>query len=169
MQAGDAKAAVPGFFWLFDSCGESSGTPVPPPFSRLATMAAAAFPAYGAWRQLSQGREWPYVRPGMLGDALRLRRAGLPPADPSATSIAFLPLPPGDKMDLDFVSWSMAPNVLGNFALGWTLADWFWKISPLGHGRQTVQVTEPPFMVRLIDFGTGCEGVDGASQLDRTP
>jgi hypothetical protein len=47
------------------------------------------------------------------------------------------------------------------------LSDWFWNITPLDCGYKTVQLTDPPYIVRLLDFGRQCSGAEGQTRDER--
>ena len=75
----------------------------------------------------------------------------------------------GVFVTLDLISWAIPTTSLLDWAKDFTIANWFWYIKPLLSGFFTIQLTNPPHIVRLIgwDQGSGCIGADGAQRSER--
>ena len=92
-----------------------------------------------------------------------------PPADDSEVLLA-LPIPGTQTMDLDFQFWVLPVEDIQEFSKDFVLSNWFWKINPLGSGTRTIQVTDPPHMVRLLPWNSEpgeCRSITGKSRAER--
>ena len=82
------------------------------------------------------------------------------------TLLPHLPVPPGN-MDLDLMFWPTQASSITTLASDFTLSNWFWSVKPLGNAQRTVQLTDPPHMVRLLDFGNIRNQCISMNGLDR--
>ena len=97
----------------------------------------------------SESRAQPYRRRSLL----QLLNWRPKPPRPQNLTLQSLPALANRCLDMDFLYWPMPARHLLRHSSMFVLSSWWSKITPLPTARKEIQLTELPYMIRLLSFG----------------